>query len=175
MAELFGGTVIGGGDILRGSDIPAHVKAIMHAGLLIPSADYVNIVLPYLSQSELAGSPLILSAVGRWHGEEIGVIEALQYAGHPLQACIYLSVDEATIMNRWHAHEEHKDRSVRHDDAIDVLMARFAEFHAKTMPVIEYYRSRGRLIEVDSTGTREEVTRKIIDGLIQLAHLQPRA
>lgn len=68
LAALFDATLLGGGDILRGSTMPERIKALMRTGELIPTDDYISIVLPYLSQPALAGKPLILSSVGRWHG-----------------------------------------------------------------------------------------------------------
>ena len=97
LAQLFDAPLIGGGDILRASKIPDDVKQIMSRGELIPTNDYVNIVLPYLSQESLRDKALILSSVGRWQGEEIGVMKVLELANHPLKAVIYLEISEENI------------------------------------------------------------------------------
>jgi adenylate kinase len=171
LAEMFDGTLLGGGDILRGSTIPAHIKAIISEGMLIPTEDFINIVLPYLSQPSLAQQPLILSAVGRWSGEEQGVIRALSSAGHDLKAVIMLHVTHDDVKTRWKAHEKLKDRSVRSDDAEHILQTRFNEFDTKTIPVIEHYRSMGVLIEIDASQPREQVQAEIFSQL--LARSQP--
>ena len=67
---------LSGGEILRNSVIPPHVQEAIDAGNLAPTDEYIDIVLPYLSKQEFAGKPLILSSVGRWKGEEGGVIAA---------------------------------------------------------------------------------------------------
>lgn len=169
LAELFGGVLMGGGDILRGSIIPDHVKAAMHAGHLIPTEDYIEIVLPYLQQKEFNGKPLILSSVGRWNGEEKGVIEATEEAGHELKAVIYLDLDEDTVRERWQTKEDAGTRGARHDDNFEVLDTRLKEFREKTLPVIDHYRDLGLLIEVDGNQKMNAITSQILAALINLA------
>jgi len=169
LAQLFSGNLVGGGEILRRSSMPDHIKDYMRSGRLIPSEDYVNIVLPYLNQTYLSNKPLILSSVGRWHGEENGVIEATKESGHPLKAVIYLDISNNESRDRWLAREINNDRSKRHDDTEEILNIRFTEFQEKTLPVIDYYRQAGTLIEVDGKGTRDEITNNIIDALFECA------
>ncbi|MCA9334478.1 hypothetical protein KC963_05500, partial [Candidatus Saccharibacteria bacterium] len=68
LSDMLDCPLLGGGDILRNSVIPDHVRAAQKKGLLIPTEDYINIVLPYLGQEAFRGKPLVLSSVGRWHG-----------------------------------------------------------------------------------------------------------
>lgn len=169
LMKLIGGNVLGGGDILRNSVIPPRSQQALKDGELIPSQDYVDIVLPYLSKSEFADQPLFLSAVGRWHGEEDGVIAALQACNHNLKAVIYLSINDDDAFNRWRIRETFRDRPEREDDTEKVLVTRLDEFNQKTMPVIDYYRQLGLLIEIDGTKTRDQVTSALIDSLYQKA------
>ena len=163
VAALLGGTLLGGGDILRGSQIPSHVDAALRRGELIPSQDYVNIVLPYLSKPEFKDAPLILSSVGRW----IGVIDALEAAGHELKAVIYLDLGEDMVRQRWQALAEHDNRGGRYDDTADILDKRLAEYREKTLPVIDEYERLGLLIRLDGSGTPDEVTTALIAQLAQ--------
>lgn len=165
LAALFDGVLLGGGDILRNSTIPPHVSAALHRGELIPSKDYVEIVLPYLSKPEFAAAPLILSSVGRWSGEERGVIDALDKASHPLKAVFYLELEEEVVRERWLALEAHDDRGGRYDDTADILAVRLAEFREKTMPVLEAYQEQGLLERIDARGTPEEIYERILARL----------
>lgn len=167
LAELFNATILGGGDILRNSIIPAHVNEALHRGELIPSADYVDIVLPYLSKEEFSRSPLILSSVGRWIGEEKGVIEALNQAGHPLKLVIYLDIPEDMVRNRWKQLETHDDRGGRYDDTAEVLERRLVEYHDKTLPVIDAYRAKDLLLDIDGSASPDEVFTAILAGIRQ--------
>ncbi len=169
LVEILGGHLLGGGDILRGSTIPEHVEAALHRGELIPSEDYVDIVLPYLSKQEFQGDPLILSSVGRWIGEESGVIDALKAANHELKAVIYLELDEDTVRSRWEALEQHDNRGGRYDDTAEILEKRLVEYREKTLPVIDAYETLGLLIRLDGNGTPASVTEAILAALASRA------
>lgn len=168
LVTLFNGVLLGGGDILRNSVVPQHVTDLIRAGKLAPTEDYIRIVLPYLSQDEFSEKPLILSSVGRWHGEEQGVLEATEEAGHPLKAVIYLNIGEEAVRERWRQ-ETHGSRGERHDDTEEVLEIRLAEYREKTLPVIEFYREKELLIEVDSSLDKRTVLDLIINGLYERA------
>jgi len=170
LAEQFGATVLGGGEILRNSVIPPHVKEAIDAGNLAPTQEYIDIVLPYLSRQEFAGQPLILSSVGRWHGEEDGVMQATEQSGHPIKAVIFLNIDEGILRQRWEYAQSAGTRGQRADDAEEKLATRLAEFREKTLPVIEYYRQKGLLIEVDGSQNVETVNQQILEALASRAH-----
>ena len=168
LQNLLGGNKLGGGDILRGSLTP-EIKLYLDEGTLIPSALYVKVVLPYLSKPELAGKPLLLSSVGRWYGEEVGVMQVLEEAHHPLKAVIHLVVSREDALARLRKSKELNDRGNRDDDDERLLLTRFKEFESKTMPVINHYRDLGLLIEVDATQSREDVQTSILAELAKRA------
>jgi adenylate kinase len=163
LINLFGGEMIGSGDILRHSS----AEVTTRDGKLTPFEDFVNIVLPFLAQPRLSGQPLFLSSIGRWHGEEAGVMDALNKSGHPLKAVIYLNISPTESHTRWLAREINNDRSERYDDTEAVLNVRFNEFQQKTIPVLDYYRNLGLLADVDGKGPRNEITNLIIDALFE--------
>jgi adenylate kinase len=164
LVEFFHGVKLGGGDILRASMTP-EVKSYLDAGKLIPSDLYVKMVLPYLSQPELTGKPLLLSSVGRWYGEEDGVMQVLNDAHHPLKAVIYLVITKEDALERLRKSKAIGDRGERDDDDEALLLTRFEEFEAKTTPVIDHYRDLGLLIEIDATASREDVQEAILNQL----------
>lgn len=168
LADLLGGTVLGGGEILRNSVIPDNAKAIMDAGGLIPTEDFINIVLPYLKDDQFAGKPLVLSSVGRWSGEEDGVLGATTEAGHAIKAALFLQVNEPAARQRHDQAHIAADRGERADDSPEKLTNRFNEFNTKTLPVIDRYRELGLLLEVDGSQTPPAVTEQIIDKLYHL-------
>ncbi len=165
LAQALNATLLGGGDILRNSPIPEHIKTIMDAGNLIPTDEYIRIVLPFLSRPETADSPLILSSVGRWHGEEQGVLDATEQSGHPIKAVIYLHISMQTANTRFNRALNTGDRGMRRDDDKEKLIVRFSEFAEKTLPVIEFYRREGLLIEIDGNPPVEEVRATILREL----------
>lgn len=169
LKTLFDGELLGGGDIIRNSVVPEHVLEMTRAGLLAPTEDYIRIVLPYLSREEFASKPLILSSVGRWHGEEEGVLEATTAANHPVKAVLHLSISEEAVLERWQKKAHIGERGERDDDTKEILEVRLKEYKEKTLPVIDFYRDTGLLIDVDSTLDKKTVLNLIIDELYQRA------
>jgi adenylate kinase len=169
LADLFYGAVIGGGDILRSHKDPAEIERVMAGGGIIPSDFYLNLLLPYLSQPEFRDKPLMLSAVGRAHGEEPVIMKAAVDSGHPIMAVVLLKLSEEEVWQRFKIAQVAHDRGDRSDDQFEVLKTRLKKFEEKTVPVIEYYRDKNLLIEIDGTLTREGVTGEIIQSLANRA------
>ncbi len=169
LAEALGASVIGGGDILRAHHDQATIKRLMSSGELFPSDYYLGLVLPFLKQSSLKHKPLILSTVGRWHGEEDAVMQAAAQSGHPLKAVIFLRLDEAEMWRRFETNEKLMIRGKRHDDDAEVLKIRINEFQTKTLPVIEFYKHKKLLIEVSGEGAPDLITQQIIEKLLSFS------
>ncbi len=162
--------MIGGGDILRNSPLPENLMKSMNEGELFPTEEYIKVVTPYFEKPELHGKPLILSSVGRWIGEEQGIIHAARTSAHDIKAVIYLHVSENTIRERWLASQRTGDRNGRVDDEEHKLATRISVFNNKTLPVIDVYRGLGLLIEVDSDENKNDVTNTILYHLLELAN-----
>ena len=166
LADIFNGSFIGGGDILRSYHDQDLVKKLMSTGDLFPTDLYLQIVLPYLSQPNLKEKPLFLSAIGRLQGEEPVIMKATSDSGHPMKAVVSLQLSDEQIWQRFDEAKVENDRGSRIDDNREILKTRIKKFKDKTVPVIEFYRDKGLLIEVDGALSRQEVTNKIIDGLL---------
>lgn len=165
LAEELDGVLIGGGAILRSMHEHAHIQAQLATGMLTPTEEYLAAVTPYLSQDRFKDSPLILSTVGRWKGEEKSIIASTAASGHPIVAVVYLDVPDKTVWQRW----RESDRG-RHDDKAEhIFEKRLEEFYEKTLPVIEVYRSMGILITIDATPPINDVSDDIIDKLYDLS------
>ena len=169
LADMFGGVLLGGGDIMRNSVIPPHVADAMKKGLLPPSKDYIEIVTPYLSKQEFAGHPLFLSAVGRWIGEEEGVLSAAAASGHPVKAVVYLDMPKELSYKRWETFKAHDDRGDRNDESLESFETRLQEFENKTLPLMETYKKLGLLVSISADQPVETVTNEILDQLASLA------
>jgi len=165
LARFFDARFISSGDILRSPASPAHVQQHIAKGHLAPTDEFINIVLPFLSQKELVKHPLILSSVGRWHGEEPSVLLAAKESGHAIKAVIYLDISETEAIRRWEAAE----RGREDDAAKHILLNRFNEFKIKTAPVVDHYRKLGLLIEIDGMPPKKVVTKDIVSKLSELS------
>src|SRR5680860_81729 len=135
-AEMFNGVVISSGDILRHNQENDKLQKIMAAGEIIPSELFAELVLPYLSNSDYVGKPLILSEVGRMDGEQQVITRATTYSGHPQKAVILLKLTDQEVFNRFEAAKQIQDRGKRADDSREVLQTRLDSYHEKVTPVI---------------------------------------
>jgi len=57
------------------------------------------------------------------------------------------------------------DLYLRHDDEEDVIKNRFEVFLSETKPLIEYYKNRDIVIQVDASKSIEDVTKEIFQAL----------
>jgi len=72
-----------------------------------------------------------------------------------VSSCVlYFSTTEEVMLKRL---LERGKTSGREDDNVESIKKRFRTYKFDTMPVIEYYGSQGKLVEVDSSGSVEEV------------------
>ncbi len=146
---------------------PQKINRILASGGIIPSDFYLDLMVPYLSRSNLRDMPLILSAVGRSHGEEPIIMKAAADSGHPIKAVIFLNLSEAEVWARFQDAKIINDRGERADDSSEALKTRLINFRDKTIPVIEFYRDKGLLLEVNGKLSVQEVTDGILQGLLK--------
>lgn len=165
LAEIFNGAILSGGDILRHASDNIELQEIMAAGGIIPSELFKQIVVPYLERAELAHSPLILSEVGRLRGEDEVILEATESTGHTTKAVVLLVLTDEEIWKRFDEAQISHDRGNRADDNRNVLQTRLDNYHSKVMPVIDFYRQKNLLLEVDGSQSKDNVFASIIDAL----------
>ncbi|HET7350522.1 MAG TPA: nucleoside monophosphate kinase, partial [Marmoricola sp.] len=79
-----------------------------------------------------------------------------------LDAVVVLTVDSEELVQRLLARAETDGRS---DDTEDVIRRRQEVYAEQTAPLIDVYRDRGILVEVDGVGEVDEVTARIFAAL----------
>jgi adenylate kinase len=57
----------------------------------------------------------------------------------------------------------------RPDDREEVIRERLSEYEKKTRPLVDFYRQRQALLEVDGEGAPEELTERLLEKLVPLA------
>ncbi|MBQ9403218.1 nucleoside monophosphate kinase [Candidatus Saccharibacteria bacterium] len=171
LAENLGARFLSSGMIIRAMEQEKN-QHYTEGGALAPTDVFYEWVLPYFGREDLKDSPLILSSVGRWSGEEDEVMKSAAEAGHPIKATILLNISEADVQERWEAVKEAGQResgqevTKREDDKFrGVFKKRIDEFNEKTMPVIFHYQTLGLLIQVRADMTREEVFEELVNKL----------
>ena len=86
----------------------------------------------------------------------------VEFTGHRLDAVVALTVDENALVERLLLRAETDGRA---DDTEDVIRRLMQIYSEPTEPLLEVYRGRGSLLEVDGMGEVDEVTARIFGVL----------
>lgn len=169
LAEALGAKFLSSGMIIRAMEEKTKNR-YSEFGALIPTNVFYEWVLPYFERPDLFKYPLILSSIGRWHGEEDQVMSVASGSGHDIKAVLVLNISEADVEQRFEAAKLLNDRGERLDDKdLEIFKTRIKEFREKTAPVLQHYNSLGLLIEVKGDQSREKVFNDIIEKLYEKA------
>ena len=82
----------------------------------------------------------------------------IKFTGHELDAVVVLTVDSEELIHRLLQRAETDGRS---DDTEEVVRRRQEVYAEQTEPLIDVYRDRNLLIEVDGMGEVDEVSERI--------------
>lgn len=169
LAETLDAKFLSSGMIIRAMESETKQSYSEH-GALIPTNVFYEWVLPYFERRDLFRYPLVLSSIGRWSGEENQVMSVAAGAGHEIKAVIVLNVSKDEVKKRFDTAKTLGDRGERKDDKdIETFKTRLEEFHEKTLPVLQHYKTLGLLIKVNGAQEREAVFNEIVEKLYQKA------
>lgn len=128
-----------------------YVKETMTAGYLIPDRRTIKIVNDYLARDEykkgyiLDGFPRTLTQVKAFT-EKIDKV-------------LFIRVSEREALRRLSLRNGEETRL---DDTTQAIKKRIELFYKLTRPVLDYYRERGVLVEVDGERSIEEIHKDIL-------------
>jgi adenylate kinase len=166
VAGGFGIPAISTGDIFRanvseGTPLGLEAKRYMDAGEYVPDEVTNRMVRNRIDEPDaqpgflLDGYPRTLAQVEELDG-------MIKFTGHRLDAVVVLDVEREELVQRLLARAQVEGRT---DDTEDVIRRRQEVYGEQTEPLIDVYRDRGILHEVDGTGEVDEVTRRILEAL----------
>jgi len=162
LAEIYGVPHLATGDLLRrhvadGTPLGVEAKGYMDRGELVPDRLVIDLILAALT----SGGPLrgfLLDGFPRSLKQARQSYEWGEARGTTFHAVISLDVDEDELVRRL---LERGRQSGRSDDNERTIRNRLAVYDDTTRPLLDFYRQRGILLEVDGTGAVEEVTARI--------------
>lgn len=127
-----------------------YIKEVMNAGFLIPDDKTMEIVSEYLSRPEYEKG-YILDGFPR----TIGQAKAFS---NGVNAVVYLHVSDREALWRL----SFRDQGGREDETLTALRKRIELFHKFTEPVLDFYRKKGILFEVDGEKHIDDITKEIL-------------
>lgn len=162
VSEGLGVPAISTGEMLRdavaaGSELGERVEQIMAAGALVDDATMAEVIRGRLAQDDTKNG-FLLDGYPRTIGQVAILEQILGELGATLTAVVLIDVREEELVRR--ALERRRD-----DDTEEVIRTRLDVYREKTEPLVEYYRTKGLLREVDGNESIEEVTAALMGVL----------
>lgn len=127
-----------------------YIKETMNAGYLIPDGKTVKIVEEYLKKPEYQGG-YIMDGFPRTPSQARKFENGINHV-------FYLKVsDKEALWRLAYRNEEGRD-----DETLPAILKRIELFHKFTEPVIDYYRQKGTLREIDGEQSIEDIHKEIM-------------
>lgn len=162
MVAKLGIPQISTGDMLRQAreektELGLKAESFMKSGALVPDEVVVGIVQERLKKDDCRLG-YILDGFPRSVAQAEALEATLAGLAHDLTAVISLTVPEEELMTRLLARK-------REDDNEEVIKERLKIYKQQTQPLIDYYRSRELVKEINGLGTINEIFDRILDAL----------
>jgi adenylate kinase len=166
IAEHYGIPAISTGDIFRAmktADTPLarQVRGIMESGGYVSDEITNAIVADRLAMSD-CDAGFLLDGYPRTLQQVQTLDDFLAESNRPLDAVISLLADTDEVVGRLLRRAEIEGRS---DDNEETIRVRLQVYLQQTEPLLEVYRARGLLVEVDGLGEVGEVSERIFAAL----------
>ncbi|MEU6134489.1 adenylate kinase [Nocardioides sp. NPDC047086] len=166
IAEHFGIPAISTGDIFRanvsqGTPLGVEAASYMDKGEYVPDS-ITNLMVRNRIDEPDAAQGFLLDGYPRTLAQVEELDGMIKYTGHALDAVVVLTVDKDEIVQRLLQRAELEGRA---DDTEDVIRRRQEVYLEETAPLIEVYKGRGLVHEIDGMGDVDDVTKRIFDEL----------
>jgi adenylate kinase len=111
------------------------------------------------------GGGFVLDGYPRTIAQGEALDALLEDIDQPLSIILLLALDDATARARLTKRSREEGRA---DDRPDAIDERLATYHKETEPVVDHYRTSGKLVQVHAERPIEEVWAEISDVLEQV-------
>ncbi len=129
-----------------------YVKETLNAGVLIPDDKTLEIVDDYLSRDEYSKGYIL-------DGFPRTVTQAEEFK-EKIDEVFYLNVSDREALWRLSYREDERE-----DETLLALRKRIELFHDLTEPVLDFYREKGLLTELDGEKEIEDINNKILEKI----------
>jgi adenylate kinase len=169
LAEHFGITHISSGDLLRthvteDSAFGQQVKQFVSRGDLVPDQMVLDMLRKPIVEASAKGG-YVLDGFPRTVEQAEIAYETAKELGVAVQVAAYLDVGRDELVRRLLA------RGRGSDDTQDVIEHRLEVYDQKTRPMIEYYKTRERLVTVNGARPADEVSWSLVVQLQKVKRL----
>ncbi len=189
----FGIPQVSTGDIFRKAvaaktELGTRVGKYLDAGVLVPDDVTVALVRDRLTQKDVE-TGFVLDGFPRTIPQAVGVEEILRGRGWDLDAVVNINIPADVLVPRltlrrtcpscgmiFHLENRPPDAGghctvcgsevvIRPDDNVETVKKRIAVYLAQTSALVDYYRKKSKLIDVDGVGDADKVFERILVSL----------
>ncbi len=162
LMDKYGVAHISTGDMLRaavkeGTDLGKKAKSFMDKGELLPDDVIIGIIGERI-QADDCKKGFLLDGFPRTIPQADALEDMLSKSGATIDHVIHIAVADDELMKRLLGRAEKEGRS---DDNEETIKNRLKVFHEQTSPLIDYYRNKGNLRDIDGMGSIDEITGRI--------------
>jgi adenylate kinase len=166
LAQRLGIPAISTGEILRaavreGTPLGRRVKSVMEAGELVSDDLMIDLIHDRIAAPD-ARAGFVLDGFPRTVEQAAALDRFLEGNGEDVTAVLNMSVPEATLIGRLAGRSDQENRT---DDRRETVLERLRVYHEKSEPLVEFYRGRGLLTDVDGVGDVAQITERIGNAL----------
>jgi adenylate kinase len=157
------------GEILRAAvaeskPLGVQAKAVMDTGELVSDELMIALIRDRARQAD-AGAGFILDGFPRTLAQAGALEGMLAETGDALTRVVNLTVPEALLIERMAGRAAAEGRS---DDRPETIRERLRVYREKTAPLVDFYRKRDLIADVDGVGTVPEVSSRIDEALLSV-------
>jgi adenylate kinase len=188
------------GALRQGTELGMLAKSYMDRGELVPDEVVIRMIIERISQPDCA-TGVLFDGFPRTREQARALGQELEGHQRRIDYVLYLQVPNMVLLRRIAGRQTCKTCGSiyniyyfpsmrpeicdacggklyqRSDDSMETARHRLAVYFAQTMPLIEYYRERGNLIEIDGQREITVVTEEMIQmlGIVHSTNHQKQA
>ena len=195
IVDKYGLLHLSSGDILKrhranGTKLGKQAQGYMDSGALVPDDIIIGMMIEEISKAPKGG--YVLDGFPRTVNQAVGLDKALIGRNEKIDAVLNLGVDESVIIRRITGrricpkcaavyHIENlkprvdgkcdKDGSSlvqRPDDTAEVVVTRLKNYNEQTSPLVDYYKRKNTVYDINANGEAEDVKKVIFTKLSSL-------
>lgn len=145
-------------EIAQGTQLGLQAKALIEAGNLVPD-EVVEGMIESKFNSVKDVNGFLLDGFPRTIAQAEALDKMLAKNGEEVTACVSIMIPDPLIQERIAHRAQIEGRA---DDAKpEIVENRIRTYHAKTEPLIDFYKEAGKYREIDGVGTIPEVQERI--------------
>ena len=149
-------------EIAEGTELGLKAKSIIDAGSLVPD-EVVEGMIDNAFKTTKDVSGFLLDGFPRTIAQAEALDSMLAASGEAVTSVISIMIPDEIIKERIRHRASIEGRA---DDAIDeTVNNRIKTYHEKTEPLVEFYKKAGKYVDIDGTGTIEDVRKAIFEAM----------